>query len=154
MEWQEYLIPLQTNAFHNNLKSHVNLRDKDTNCWTREKNQSLEMRGYPWKDHIISLQSLYNCCIIRRASHQGKRKLRWYGRICHSSDILQGTVNGARRQARQRRRGNDNTEGRTGLKFTVIKMWKKSNISIQSQYKQSGSLFSYVAIQFFEVLRS
>ena len=49
------------------------------------------------------------------------RKLQWYGHVSRSSGltktILQGTVNGGRRQGRQRKRWEDNIREWTGLEF-------------------------------------
>ena len=48
-----------------------------------------------------------------------KRKLRWYGHISRSSGmaktILQGTVKGARRRGRQKKRWEDNMKEWTGM---------------------------------------
>ena len=50
-----------------------------------------------------------------------KRKLRWYGHISRSSGmaktILQGTVKGARRRGRQKKRWEDNTKKWTRIGF-------------------------------------
>ena len=50
-----------------------------------------------------------------------KRKLRWYGHISRSSGmaktILQGTVKGARRRGRQKKRWEDNIKEWTGMGF-------------------------------------
>ena len=50
-----------------------------------------------------------------------KRKLRWYGQISRSSGmaktILQGTVKGARRRGRQKKRWEDNIKKWTGMGF-------------------------------------
>ena len=50
-----------------------------------------------------------------------RRKLQWYGYVFHSSDLakttLQGTVNGGRRQGRQRKRWEDNIREWTGPEF-------------------------------------
>ena len=50
-----------------------------------------------------------------------KRKLRWYGHISRSSGmaktILQGTVRGARRRGRQKKRWEDNIKEWTGIGF-------------------------------------
>ena len=50
-----------------------------------------------------------------------RRKLQWYGHVSRSSGlaktILQGTVNGGRRQGRQRKRWEDNIKELTGLEF-------------------------------------
>ena len=50
-----------------------------------------------------------------------KRKLRWHGHISRSSGmaktILQGTVKGARRRGRQKKRWEDNIKERTGIGF-------------------------------------
>ena len=51
-----------------------------------------------------------------------RRKLQWYGHVSSSSglakSILQGTVNGGRRQGRQRKRWEDNIREWTGLEFS------------------------------------
>ena len=51
-----------------------------------------------------------------------RRKLQWYGHVSRSSGlaktILQGTVKGARRQGRQRKRWEDNIREWTGLEFS------------------------------------
>ena len=50
-----------------------------------------------------------------------KRKLQWYGHVSRLSGlaktILQGTVNGGRRQGRHRKRWEDNIREWTGLEF-------------------------------------
>ena len=50
-----------------------------------------------------------------------RRKLQWYGHVSRSSalakTILQGTVEGGRRQSRQRKRWEDNIREWTGLEF-------------------------------------
>ena len=50
-----------------------------------------------------------------------KRKLRWYGHISRSSgmakSILQGTVKGARRRGRQKKRWEDNIKDWAGMGF-------------------------------------
>ena len=50
-----------------------------------------------------------------------RRKLQWYGHVSRSSGlaktILQGTVKGARRRGRQRKRWGDNIREWTGLEF-------------------------------------
>ena len=50
-----------------------------------------------------------------------KRKLRWYGHISRSSGmaktVLQGTVTGARRRGRQKKRWEDNIKEWTGMGF-------------------------------------
>ena len=50
-----------------------------------------------------------------------KRKLRWYGHISRSSGmaktILQGTVKGASRRGRQKKRWKDNIKESTGIEF-------------------------------------
>ena len=51
-----------------------------------------------------------------------RHKLQWYGHVSHSSGlaktILQGTVDGGRRQGRQRKRWEDNIREWTGLGFS------------------------------------
>ena len=65
-----------------------------------------------------------------------RRKLQWYGHISRSSrlakTILQGTVNGGRRQGRQRKRWEDNIRELKGLEFAKSKravenreIWRK-----------------------------
>ena len=50
-----------------------------------------------------------------------KRKLRWYGHISSSSGmaktVLQGTVKGARRRGRQKKKWEDNIKEWTGMEF-------------------------------------
>ena len=50
-----------------------------------------------------------------------RRKLQWYGRVSRSSGlaktILQGTVEGGRRQGRHRKRSEDDIREWTGLEF-------------------------------------
>ena len=54
-----------------------------------------------------------------------RRKLQWYGHVSRSSALakttLQGTVKGAKRQGRQRKRLEDNTREWTGLEFAKSK---------------------------------
>ena len=51
-----------------------------------------------------------------------RRKLQWYGRVSRSSGlaktILQGTVEGGRRQGQQRKKCEDNIREWTGLEFS------------------------------------
>ena len=81
--------------------------------------QAMEMRYYrnilriSYKDHVTNEEVRAK---IQRANepHEDlltivkRRKLQWYGYVFHSPDlaktILQGTVNGGRRQGRQRKR--------------------------------------------------
>ena len=61
------------------------------------------------------------------------KKLQWYGHVSHSSSlaktILQGTVQGGRRQGRQRKRWEDNIREGTGLEFAnsqrAVEDWEK-----------------------------
>ena len=92
----------------------------------------MEMKGYrnvlciSYKDHVTNEEVSAK---IQRATepHQDlltivkRRKLQWYGYAFHLSDlaktILQGTVNGGRRQGRQRKKWEDNITEWTGLDF-------------------------------------
>ena len=62
-----------------------------------------------------------------------RRKLQWYGYAFHLSDlaktILQGPVNGGRRQGRQRKRWEDNIREWTDLEFA------KSQRAIENKEK-------------------
>ena len=62
-----------------------------------------------------------------------RRKLQWYGHVSCSSGlaktILQGTVNGGRRQGRQRKRWEDNIREWTGLEFA------KSQSAVENREK-------------------
>ena len=94
--------------------------------------QALEMRCYrrllkiSYKGHVTNEEV---CNRIQNAIgvHDGlltmvkKRKLRWYGHISRSSGtaktILQGTVKGARRRGRQKKRWEDNIKEWTEIEF-------------------------------------
>ena len=62
-----------------------------------------------------------------------RRKLQWFGHVSRSSGlaktILQGTVKGAKRQGRQRKRWEDNIREWTGLRFgksqRAVENWEK-----------------------------
>ena len=94
--------------------------------------QAMEMRCYrkilriTYRDHVTNeevrakIQQAFGphevlLTIVKR------RKLQWYGHVFRSSGlaktILQGTVKGERRQARQRKRWKDNIREWTGLEF-------------------------------------
>ena len=93
--------------------------------------QAMEMRCYrkilhlSYKDHVTNeevrakiLQAVgphEDLTIVKR------HKLQWYGHVSRSSGLakttLQGTVNGGRRQGRQRKRWKDNIREWTGLEF-------------------------------------
>ena len=94
--------------------------------------QAMEMRCYrkilhiSYKDHVTNEEVLAKIqqaigpnedllTIIKR------RKLQWYGHVSRSSGlaktILQGIVNGGRRQGRQRKRWEDNIREWTALEF-------------------------------------
>ena len=78
----------------------------------------MEMRCYckilhiSYKDHNTNEDLL---TIVKRC------KLQWYGHVSRSSGlaktILQGTVKGARRQGRQKKRWKQNIQEWTGLEF-------------------------------------
>ena len=91
----------------------------------------MEMRCYrkilhiSYKDHVTNEEVRAK---IRQAigPHEDltivkRRKLQWYGHVSRSTGlaktILQGTVNGGRRQGRQRKRWEDNIREWTGLEF-------------------------------------
>ena len=71
-----------------------------------------------------------------------KRKLRWYGNISRSSGmaktVLQGTVKGARRRARQKKRWEDNIKEWTGMEFgdslraAEDREWLKGSVATSS----------------------
>ena len=91
--------------------------------------QALEMRCYRrllnifYKDHVTN-EEVRNRIQNTTGVHDDlltmvkKRKLRWYGHISRSSGmaktILQGTVKGARRRGRQKKRWEDNIKEWTG----------------------------------------
>ena len=84
--------------------------------------QALEMRCYrrllniSYKDHVTN-EEVRN----RILTMVKKRKLRWYGHISRASGmaktILQGTVKGARRRGRQKKRWEENIKEWTGMRF-------------------------------------
>ena len=94
--------------------------------------QALEMRCYrrllniSYKDHVTNeevrsrIQSATGVHYDLQTMVK-KQKLRWYGHISRSSGmpktILQGTVKGARRRGRQKKRWEDNIKEWTGMGF-------------------------------------
>ena len=102
--------------------------------WQQKKRmiQALEMRCYrrllniSYKDHVTN-EEVRNRIQNAIGMHDDlltmvkKRKLRWYGHISRSSGmaktILQGTVKGARRRGRQKKRWEDNIKEWTGMEF-------------------------------------
>ena len=110
----------------------------------QKRKQAMEMWCYhkilhiSYKDHVTNQEV---CAEIQQAigPHENlltiiKRcKLQWYDHVSRSSGlaetILQGTVNGGRRQGRQRKRWEDNIRERTGLEFAksqrTRKKWRK-----------------------------
>ena len=93
--------------------------------------QALEMRCYrrllniSYKDHVTN-EEVRNRIQKKTGVHDDltmvkKRKLRWYGHISRSSGmaktILQGTVKGAKRRGRQKKRWEDNIKEWTGKGF-------------------------------------
>ena len=82
---------------------HITYKDYVTNEEVRAKNQ--QAIG-PHEDRLTIVKS---------------RKLQWYGHISRSSCLakttFQGTVEGGRRQSRQRKRWEDNIMEWTGLEF-------------------------------------
>ena len=96
------------------------------------RNQALEMRCYrrllniSYKDHVTNEEvrsRIQNAIKVHDdlLTMVKKRKLRWYGHISRSSGmaktILQGTVKGARRRGRQKKRWEDNIKEWTGMGF-------------------------------------
>ena len=100
--------------------------------WILTRIQAMEMRCHhkvlciTYKDHVTNeevharIQQAIGpyedlLTIVKR------RKLQWYGHVSRSSglakSILQGTVNGGRRQGRQWKRWEDNIREWTGLEF-------------------------------------
>ena len=90
----------------------------------------LKILRIPYKDHVTNKEvrakiqqaigpHKYLLTIVKRP------KLQWYGHISHSSglaqNILQGTVNGGRRQGRQKKRWEDNIREWTDLVFANSK---------------------------------
>ena len=94
--------------------------------------QALEMRCYrtlltiSYKDNMTN-EEVRNRIQNANGVHDDlltmvkKRKLKWYGYISRSSGmaktILQGTVKGARRRGRQKKRWEDNIKEWTGMGF-------------------------------------
>ena len=93
--------------------------------------QALEMRCYrrllniSYKHHVTN-EEVRNRIQNATGVHDDltmvkKRKLRWYGHISRSSGmaktILQGTVKGAKRRGRQKKRWEDNIKEWTGMGF-------------------------------------
>ena len=94
------------------------------------KIQALEMRCYrrrlniSYKDHVTKGEvrnRIQNAIGVHDDLLTMVRKLRWYGHISRSSGmaktILQGTVKGARRRERQKKRWEDNIKEWTGMRF-------------------------------------
>ena len=94
--------------------------------------QALEMRCYrrllniSYKDHVTNEEvrnRIQNAIRVHDdlLSMVKKRKLKWYGHISRSSGmaktILQGTVKGARKRERQKKRWEDNIKEWTGMGF-------------------------------------
>ena len=92
--------------------------------------QALEIRCYrrhlniSYKDHVTNEEvrnRIQNAIGVHDdlLTRVKKRKLRWYGHISRSSGmaktILQGTVKGARRRGRQKKRWEDNIKEWTGM---------------------------------------
>ena len=93
--------------------------------------KALEMRCYrrllniSYKDHVMNVEvrnRIQNAVGVHDDLTMIKKtKLRWYGHISISSGmaktILQGTVKGARRRGRQKKRWEDNIKEWTGMGF-------------------------------------
>ena len=94
--------------------------------------QAFEMRCYrrllniSYKDHVtneVVRNRIQNAIGVHDdlLTMVKQRKLRWYGHISRSSGmaktILQGTVKGARRRGRQKKRWDDNIQEWTGMGF-------------------------------------
>ncbi|KAI0207297.1 hypothetical protein LSAT2_008050 [Lamellibrachia satsuma] len=95
--------------------------------------QAMEMRCYrkilciSYKDHVTN-KEVHNRIKQAIGPYEDlittvkRRKLKWYGHVSRTSGmtktILQGTVRGARRRGRQRKRWEDNIKEWTGLDFS------------------------------------
>ena len=70
------------------------------------------------------------------------RKLQWYGHVSHSSGlaktVMQGTVEGERRQGRQRKRWEDNIREWAGLKFA------KSHRAVENRKKMEETGYEII----------
>ena len=98
----------------------------------QRRTQAVEMRCYrkilhiSYKDHVTNEEARAK---IQQAigPHEDlltvvkRRELQWYGHVSRSSGlgktILRGTVEGGKRQGRQRKRWEDNIREETGLEF-------------------------------------
>ena len=94
--------------------------------------QALEMKCYrrllniSYKDYVTN-KEVHNRIQNAIGVHDDllimvkKRKLRWYGHISRSlgmaKTVLQGTMKGARRRGRQKKRWEDNIKERIGMGF-------------------------------------
>ena len=121
LEWQEYFSQFRDRT--DALLFYIHPPQKNTS----HGNQVLPQ----YTTHLMQrlCYQRRNPCKIQRANepHENlltilkRRKLQWYGYVCYSSDlaktILQGTVNGGRRQGRQRKRWDDNIREWTGPEF-------------------------------------
>ena len=99
---------------------------------TERRSQALEMRCYrrllniSYKEHVTN-EEVRNRIQNATGVHDDlltmvkKRKLRWYGHISRSSGmaktVLQGTVKGAKRRGRQKKRWEDYIKEWTGMGF-------------------------------------
>ena len=99
------------------LTSEVEIRIQalETRCYRRFLNIS-------YKDHVMNEEVwIQNATGVHDDLLVKKRKLRWYGHISKTSGmaktILQGTVLGARRRGRQKKRWEDNIKEWTGMGF-------------------------------------
>ena len=94
--------------------------------------EALEMRCYKrllnisYKDYVMNEEvrnRIQNAIVVHAdlLTMVKKRKLRWYGHISRSSGmaktILQGTMKGATRRGRQKKRWEDNVKDWTGMGF-------------------------------------
>ena len=103
--------------------------------------QAMEMRCYcqilhiSYKDHVTN-EEVRAKILQAIEPHEDlltiekRRKLQWYGHVCHSSGlaktILQGTVKGGRRQGRQKKKWEDNIREWTGMEFAKSQRSKKN----------------------------
>ena len=71
-----------------------------------------------------------------------RRKLQWYGHVSRSSGlaktILQGTVEGGRRQGRQRKRWENNIREWTGLEFAKFQRAKENRGKLRKLVAKSS----------------
>ena len=101
------------------LTAEIERRIQEMRCYRR-------LLTISYKDHVTN-EEVRNRIQNATGVHDDlltmvkKRKLRWYGHISRSSGmvktVLQGTVKGARKRGRQKKRWEDNIKETTGMEF-------------------------------------